>query len=156
VICLEQSLTNRHNEIQRSWWGTIGGMVAWIFIDLSIWLGGQSMTNQTSILSLMFFCLVVSVLWRRVGSLGLRYFMVILSVSWVSSVILESIQFLRRYQVALDTVYNGLGYLAGVIVLGAAWMILFRAQTRQERLNGAIVVWCAVMIIIYIFRGGWI
>jgi hypothetical protein len=155
VICLEQSLSNRSDDLVRGWWGTIGGMVAWVFIELSSSLGGQSLLGETAILSLMFFFLVFTILWRRFAPLGLRYYSLMLLLGWVSQVVLEGIIFLGQYQPLMSAIFTGIGFVAAVVLPGAFVFIFLRTHTRLERLNAAIVMWCAAMVLIFVFRGGY-
>jgi hypothetical protein len=155
VICLEQSLTNRNGDLVRSWWGTIGGMVAWVVVELSSSLGGQSLLSETAILSLMFVFLVVSIIWRRIAPLGLQYYSLLLLLSWVSQVVLEGMIFLGRYQPLMSSSFTAVGFLAAVVLPGAFVYNFLRTHTRLERLNTAIVMWCAAMILIFVFRGGY-
>jgi hypothetical protein len=155
VICLEQSLSNRITDLMRGWWGAIGGIVAWIVIGLGSSLGGQSLLGETSILSLMFLFLVVSILWKRVAPLGLRYYVLVLLVSWVSQALLEGIVFWGQFQPVMSTVFSAIGILAGIVFPLTFAYIFLRTHNQIERLNTALVMWGAAMILIYVFRGGY-
>ncbi len=156
VICLERCLTIRNPDMIRAWWGVLGGMTAWVVIELNNWLGNQSITNETGLLNLFLALLMVSVLWRRIAPLGLRYYFLLAFMGWIGHVALAALSFLTRTMVQLQMLVPLIGYLAGAVIVVGVFYIFLRSQTRLERLNAAIVIWLSAMIMIYIFRGGFI
>jgi hypothetical protein len=155
-ICLERSWTIRDSDITHAWMGIFGGLVGWVVVELSSWLGGLDLTGQTSILNLLLVFLVVSVLWRRVGTVGLRYFCVLFLMGWIGHVALSLLTFLTSLVPLLSANFFVLGYIAGAVGIGAVVYIFVRSQTQMERLNAAIVMWYAAMMMVYVFRGGFI
>ncbi len=154
VVCLERSLALRDPDTTRAWWGILGGMVTWSVIELSNWLGNQSVTNETGVLLFLFVLLMISVLWRRIAPLGLRYFFLLAVLGWVGHAGLNSVIFLIARLPQMSAILTGIGYAALAVVLLSIVYIFVRSQTRLERINAAIVIWTAGMIAIYVFRGG--
>ena len=154
VICLERSLALRDPDITRAWWGIVGGMVTWAVIELSNWLGNQLVTNETGILLFLFVLLVISVLWRRIAPLGLRYFFLLAMLGWFGHAGLSSVIFLIGRLPQVSAILMGIGYTALTVIALSIVYIFVRSQTRLERINTAIVIWTAGMIAIYVFRGG--
>jgi hypothetical protein len=153
-FCLEQSLSDRYSDWTRAWWGVIGGVFAWVTIELSVWLGNQILTGETGILMLMLVLLLVSVLWRRIALLGMRYFFILVLMGWIGHVVLKGIAFLAKFEPFFGIVLNICGYVSIVVLIGALLYNFFRTQNRLERLNSAIIIWFMVTIMIDVFRGG--
>lgn len=153
-FCLEQSLSDLHSDWTRAWWGVIGGVFAWVTIELSVSLGNQVLTGETGILMLMLALLIVSVLWRRLALLGMRYFFILILMGWISHVVLKGIAFLAKFEPFFGLVLTVCGYVSIAVLVGSVLYNFFRTQNRLERLNSAIIVWLAVTIMIDVFRGG--
>jgi hypothetical protein len=154
VICLERCLALRDPDMVRAWWGILGGMVTWAVIELSNWLGNQIVTNETGILIFLFVILIISVLWRRIAPLGLRYFFLLTMLGWLGHAALETVIFLTGRLPQIGSILMGIGYASIAAIVLAIVYIMLRSQTRLERINAAIVIWSAAMIAIYVFRGG--
>ncbi len=154
VFCLERSLALRDPDITRAWWGILGGMVTWAVVELSNWLGNQMVTNETGVLLFLFFLLVISVVWRRIAPLGLRYFFILAVLGWFAHAGLTSLIFLVGRLPQMSSILLGIGYASLAVILLSIVYIFVRSQTRLERINTAIVIWTAGMIAIYVFRGG--
>lgn len=153
-FCLEQSLSDRYSDWTRAWWGVIGGIFAWVTIELSVWLGKHVLTGETGILMLMLAILIVSVLWRRIALLGMRYFFILVLMGWISYVVLNGIAFLAKIEPFFGVVLTVCGYVSIAVLVAAVLYNFFRTQNRLERLNSAIIVWLAATIMINVFRGG--
>jgi hypothetical protein len=156
VVCLEQSLSVQKGELYQAWWGTLGGILGWVVIEISASLGGQSMIGETAILSLMFLFLIVTALWRHTHLPGFRYFVLMALLGWLGHVAIQGLNLLVSLAPQLGLTINLLGYLAGA---GLAVAILYNfigTHNRQERLDAAIMAWFAAIIMIYAFRGGFI
>ena len=156
VLCLEQSLSALKDEWEQVWWGTLGGILGWVVIELSTWLGGQSMIGETAIFSLMFIFLIVSSLWRHTHLPGFRYFVLLILLGWVGHVAIQGLVMLVSYMPQLGMTLQMLGVLAGLGLAAAQVYNFFGTHSRQERLDAAIMSWFAVMVLIYAFRGGFI
>jgi hypothetical protein len=156
VLCLEQSLSTEKDEMNQAWWGTLGGILGWVVIELGTWLGGQSMIGESAIFSLMFIFLIVSSLWRHTQLLGFRYFVVLIFLGWVGHVAIQGVVLLVIYMPQLGLTLQWIGYLAWVGLAAALLYNFFGTRSRQERLDAAIMAWFAVMVLIYAFRGGFI
>jgi hypothetical protein len=154
VICLERCLALRDPDMVRAWWGILGGMVTWAVIELSNWLGSQIVTNETGILIFLFVILMISVLWRRIAPLGLRYFFLLAMLGWLGHAGLASVIFLIGRLPQIGSILLGIGYAAVAVIVVAIVYIMVRSQTRLERINAAIAIWSAAMVAIYVFRGG--
>jgi hypothetical protein len=154
VICLERCLSLRDSDTVRVWWGILGGMVAWSVVELSNWLSSQAVTNEAGVLLFLFLALMISVIWRRIAPLGLRYFFTLAILGWFGHAGLTSLMFLVERLPEVTTILLGIGYLAIAIMAIAILYIFARSQTRLERINAAIVIWAASMVAIYVFRGG--
>jgi len=156
VLCLEQSLSAEKDEMNQAWWGTLGGILGWVVIELGTWLGGQSMIGETAIFSLMFILLIVSSLWRHTRLVGFRYFALLIFLGWIGHVAIQGIVLLVTYMPQLGMTLTIIGLLAGVGLATALLYNFFGTRSRQERLDAAIMAWFAVMVLIYAFRGGFI
>jgi hypothetical protein len=155
VVCLERSLHSMLSEWVQAWGGILGGLTAWIMVELNSGLGGQTLTSETGMLNLMLVFLVASVLWRKIAPLGLRYYLMALLLSWAGHSGLSSLAFFTTsVEPRLAFLYSAAGFLAvGVMAIALAY-ILLRSRTQLERLNAAMAIWFTAMIMIYVFRGG--
>jgi len=154
AICLERSLSSRDPVITRAWWGILSGAAGWAVVEFSLWLGAQSMITETGIILLMMALLISSVLWRKVNSVGLHYFLLLFFMGWLGHVGLGSLIFLTGYMPQIQLAVSGTGILGGVVMAAAVLYILLRSQTRMDRLNAALAIWFSAIIMIYVFRGG--
>jgi hypothetical protein len=132
----------------------IGGVFAWVTIELSAWLGSHVLTSETGILMLMLVLLLVSVLWRRITFLGMRYFFILVLMGWIGHVVLRGIAFLAKFEPFFGTVLSVCGYVSIAVLVVAVLHNFLRTQNRLERLNSAMIVWFAATIMIDVFRGG--
>lgn len=153
AICLDRSLSNRDSEMTRAGWGIIGGIVTWVVIEFSSFLGRQSLINETGILNLMVVVLLASVIWRKLPYIGLNYFLSIALIGWLSQVCIASLRFLTSFEPRIETVFIGMGVLAAILMASSIGYIFFRSRTRLERLNAALVIWFSAILMIYVFRG---
>lgn len=154
AICLERSLSNRDPEMTRIWWGILTGVTAWVVIEFSNWLGSQAIINETGVINLMLAILIASVLWRKVAFIGLRYFILLLFMGWLGHAGLASIIFLASFIPQFQTLLTGVGIVSGVVMAVSVLYIFIRSRTRIDRVNAALVIWFAAMVMIYVFRGG--
>jgi hypothetical protein len=156
VLCLEQSLSAENDELKQAWWGTLAGILGWVVIELSTWLGGQSMIGETAIFSLMFLFLIVGALWRHTQLPGFHYFVLLIFLGWVGHVAIQSFSLLISLMPQLGMTLQLPGYLSGVGLAAALIYNFFGTRNRKERLNAAIMIWFTVMMLIYSIRGGFI
>jgi hypothetical protein len=155
AACLERSLNTSLIELVRAWWGVLGGLAGWVVIELSNYLGSQELTSETGVLNLMLVLLVVSVLWRRIAPLGLRYYFVMVLLGWVGHSGLVSLAFLTKsIEPRLVFLIPAVGYAAAGIMALSLVYIFLRSRGQLERLNAALTLWYTTMIMIYVFRGG--
>lgn len=155
VFCLERSLHIALSEYVQAWWGVLGGLSAWVVIELNSYLGGQELTSETGMLNLMLVLLVASVLWRRVAPLGLRYYFVMLLLGWVGHSGLISLVFLTTtVEPNLAFIIPVVGYIAAGMMIVSLVYIFMRSRDQLERLNAAMALWFTAMVMILVFRGG--
>ncbi len=156
VVCLEQCLSAQKDELYQVWWGVLGGVLGWVVIELSTWLGGQSLLGETAVLSLMFMFLIVSALWRHTQLPGFRYYVVVTFLGWFGHVAIQSLVQIIGLFPQFAWYFNLLGYLAGAgLVLALVYNFWF-THNRRQRVNAAIMIWFAALTMIYVYRGGFI
>lgn len=155
VVCLERSLNTSLTELVQAWWGVMGGLAGWVVIELNNYLGSQELTSETGVLNLMLVLLVVSVLWRRIAPLGLRYYFVMVLLGWVGHSGLDALVFVAKsIDPRLIFLVPAAGCAAAGIMALSLVFIFLRSRGQLERLNAAIALWYTAMIMIYVFRGG--
>jgi hypothetical protein len=155
MICLERCLSPRYEDWLRAWWGVLGGMMCWVVIELSHWMGGLTLTTETGIVIFLMALLFVGITWKRVAPESLRYFYVLTLAGWVGHIVLVAARFLST-QVQMGWVLTGLGVVAGISALGSLVYIFGFSKDQKQRLNAAIVIWFAAMVMIYVFRGNFV
>lgn len=155
VFCLDRSLHSTLSDYVQAWWGVLGGLSAWVSIELNSYLGRQELTSETGMLNLMLVLLVASVLWRRVAPLGLRYYFLMLFLGWIGHSGLVSLAFLTNtVEPNLAFIIPVVGYIAfGMMILSLVY-IFMRSRDQIDRLNAAMALWFTAMVMIYAFRGG--
>jgi hypothetical protein len=154
IYCLERSVVSRFSELRRAWFGLAAGILGWTVIELANWIGNTGLGSVTSMLTFLMMGSAVSVLWRRVIPVGLRFFFAVLLMAWGGHLLvnqqLQYASFLPELQVTLQIT----GFAA---IIGAAgvclWLVIW-SERRMQRMWGATLLWFFVMMSIYVFRGG--
>ncbi len=153
VICLERSIAGQPEQTANAWWGVIGGMTGWMAVELSHYLGDQSLLSETGILVFIMAVLTSSVLWRKVAPPGLRYFLLVMLLSWVSHIGLLAAFFMAlRFNANLFVILLATGVIAALVFGLTLVSIFWRSHAKSERFNAALVLWAAAMIMIFTFR----
>jgi hypothetical protein len=154
VLCLNHSLHTRLPETTRSWYGMVGGTLAWLAVELANFLGGQSLSGATGILMLIMVGLMSGMLWRKIMPLGIRLFMTVILLNWTGHVVFaDLVKFSPRipFLVGFQPYLGWAAILGGLITLG---YILFYTEKRQERLGASLWLCFFMVFAVYAFRGG--
>lgn len=154
ILCLDRSLISRLSDAVCARYGMIGGVLAWMLVVLNSSLEGNLNFSQSFILALIMTSLVVSVLWRRILSLGGKFFAMTFLLGWGNSLLfLVKRHFETSYLWSIQIVWDIVGYLAvlGVIVV-VGWLLTF-SENRLQRLWGGIALWVLGALAFEVFVG---
>jgi hypothetical protein len=146
VASLEESLRNRHPENQRVLMGMVGGILGWLVTEISNQIGSLTLYSDAGIILFIFVTLIVWTLWRRGLPLGAKLYMGTLLLSWLTRVFLAGQQFMEAWTPIFIVVYQIIGYLGLLAGLFVCVWIIFRSQTRFERLRLALVLWFSILL----------
>lgn len=151
-LSLEHSLNIKINDASQVLWGVFGGLMAWMFLEYSSWLSGQTITDLSALFYFTFSFLFVWALWRRIPSFGLRYFLLMILVGWGGHLLLDAIKRAIIYDQNLAFLLPLTGYLAAVGGILAVAALFFRIRNRLQCLNAALLIWAAFTAVIYVFQ----
>lgn len=154
VLCLDHSLLTGQPETIRSWYGMVGGTLAWLAVELANFVGGQSLSGAAGILMLIMVGLMSGMLWRKIMPLGIRLFMTVILLNWTGHVVFANlIQYSPRipFLVGIQPYLGWAAILGGLINLG---YIFFYTEKRQERLGASLWLCFFIVFAVYAFRGG--
>ncbi len=155
VLCLDRSLVSRFPDTVRARFGMMGGMLAWMLVELNGSLEEGVRFSLSFVLELIVISLTVSVLWRRLLPLGGKFYALTFLLSWGNALLLLVKQQLEvSYSMPIKVVWTIIGYLAilGVIVT-MGWILTF-SESRQQRLWGGIALWALTLLTLEVFSNG--
>jgi hypothetical protein len=147
IFHLDRSLVTRFPETTRAWFGVIGGLLAWTVTDFSAELGGFQVTSATSLLSAILLALVVATLWRKVLTLGVRFFALAYLLAWMGNLFLAGQNLLEQWLPPIPISASLTSYLAILAVMVTLWWLFFNTERRLERMWAAIWLWFFIAII---------
>jgi len=153
IISLEESLRNRHPENQRLLLGMLGGIFGWLVTEISNQLGALALYSDAGIILFILVALIVWTLWRRGLPLGAKLYMLTLLLSWLTRIFLAGQHFMEAWTPIFVVVYQIIGYLGLLGGLFVCVWILFRSQTRYERLRLALGLWFSVLLGMVVLLG---
>ncbi len=155
IVSLERCVVLRYVDTARAWWGMLGGLLTWTVIAIANQISTNSIVSETGVLSMMLVILVVSVLWKKVLPLGVKFFAATLIGAWAIYLGLAGFRFLVQTNsdpgAANAFTIFGLS-VAGVSILVLAWTF-FQSKNRMQRLWVTLILWLCAMLMIYVFRG---
>jgi hypothetical protein len=146
VASLEESLRNRRAENERVLLGMFGGILAWLVTEISNQIGSLALYSDAGMILFILVALIVGTLWRRGLPLGAKLYMQTLLLSWLTRIFLAGQQFMSAWSPIFIVVYQIIGYLGLLGGLFVCVWIVFRSQTRYERLHLALVLWFLVLL----------
>jgi hypothetical protein len=156
ILMIDQSLSNRYRESRRALLGMCGGIITWQVAACAAVMDGIPAAGYGSILLLILVGTILSLLFRRVLPLGLRFFVVTFLLSWIGQLIFGFQSQLAVFPRIFAIVHWGGGILAiGGMIAGLA-MIFFRSKTVSHRLYLGLVIWMCAMIALYTFGSAWV
>lgn len=138
IFCLERSLVTRWGERTRAWWGMAGGLLAWSVTMVSNNLGAVELISLPGITMLMMVGLIVSVLWRRVLPLGVRFYAFSYMLFWAGTIFLGIQGYFGQVSHLLKGLYWVNGILAAAGGLYMVYFILIKTTRRIPRLWGGL------------------
>lgn len=142
ALCLERGLLHRYPEHLRAWHGLVGGVVGWMFIEVSNDLAAVSLTSVASVLALFMVCLVLSILWRRgYLPLGAKFFCLGLLVSWIGQIWILSLHFVTVRIPSLEILNPITGWLNITCFLISLALLFLKTNRRVQRLSFALFIW---------------
>lgn len=156
LILVDRSLSNRYQEVLRSWFGMIAGVFSWQVAAIAARMDGLVFGGYGNIILLILIGTLLGILMKRILPVGLRYASVTLLLSWLGQVIYGFLDSLQRFESAFHLVQRISAGLS-ILALGCAVMFLFlRGKTLSSRLQLALVVWTSAIILLFIFGPTWI
>jgi hypothetical protein len=150
MLSLEHGLHLQRDELAQAAWGALAGLLAWIFIEYSGWLSGQSTATVNALFSYVLCFLVVWVLWRRTAFLGLRYFCLVFLAGWGGHLALAGLTYASSLNPGVEFLPLATGILALAAMLLALGALFTRARSRLECLNAGLALWAAATTAIYL------
>ncbi len=154
IFCLERSLVTRRGERTRAWWGMTGGLLAWSVTMISNDLGAVELISLPGITMLLMVGLIVSVLWRRVLPLGVRFYAFSYMLFWTGTMFLGIQNYFGQVSYLLKSLYWGNGVLAAAGGLYMVYFILIKTTRRIPRLWGALWLCFFMLTLQIVVRGG--
>ncbi len=148
VVTLARSLPEDRPMVRRGWYGLSGGMLTWMALEVTDRLSGAGLTSLNAVPFFLILGLIVTILWRRVLPLPVRWFFLAFFLNWVSRFFVSSEEVLVGYFPAGKLVYwitAGLGGVAILISLGA---IIWRSRERIQRMRMSIGLWFSTLLVL--------
>ena len=158
IVSLERSVVLRFPDASRALWGAVGGLLTWNVIELSNLIGTQGLITETGVLLLMLVGLIIGVLWKKILPLGVKFYTVTFLAGWVGHLGTQGIKFLLTINKSPDAnnTFQVIGFsVIGLCVMIMVWIFL-QAKSRIQRLWGTVALWMCAVLLMYIFRGGFV
>jgi hypothetical protein len=149
---LQQSISVRHADINRAWYGIAGGFFTWMVAEINTHIG-IPMPIPVGLVPLIMVSLIVALLWRNHLPVGARFFSLTFLINWAGFLLVSIQERLAALSPIFILLYWGTGVLAVIAFVVVILWILFRSQRRIERAGGALVLWFLINIALYVFRG---
>lgn len=153
MYAFQQSLSKRHGETVRAWYGMAGGFLAWSVVETVAYLGVPVLPNMAGVVIFILVALIVAIMWRYGLPVGAKFFAASFLLNWVGLVFMHLQGTLAMLSPVFSLTYRATGYLA---IIGAVFVlvwILFQSRRRVHRLTGALTIWFLVSLALYTFRG---
>jgi hypothetical protein len=141
IFCLDRSLSSQRSDAAVSWFGAIGGLVAWMAAELSFQVGQTPLVTINGLILLILTALIVFTLWKNGLSVGGQYFFAVFLLTWLAKYVLASQTYIAYWLQVFSPEFHLLGYAALVCVAACAVWIIFKTQHRQERIWTALWMW---------------
>lgn len=153
VICLERSTAGKLEETWRAWYGAVGGMLGWQVVSMMNLIGDKNLVSHTGLLAMIMVALIAAVLWQRVLPVGPQIYLMAVMLNWTGFVLVVEQKFLLNRSDFFDFTLQLTFWLALIASLGALGWIMGRSKTRLSRLQGAVVLYFSLMMVIYVAFG---
>jgi hypothetical protein len=152
MFFFQQSLSVRHADIERAWYGISGGLLAWTVAEANTRIG-IPLPVPAGLIPMMMISIIVALLWRRYLPVGTRFFSLTFIINWAGFLLVNIQEWLAYLSPVFTLFYRGTGVLALLASVVIVFWILFQSQRRIQRAGAALALWCLCNIALYIFRG---
>lgn len=153
MYAFQHSLTPRHGETIRAWYGMAGGFLAWFVVETVAYLGVPVLPNLAGVVIFILVALIVTILWRYGLPMGARFFAATFMLNWAGMVFMHYQGKLAQLSPIFSLTYRVTGYLSIIAVIFVLFWLLFQSRRRIHRLTGALLIWFLVSLAVYAFRG---
>lgn len=153
MFSLQESLVSRHSDTTRSWYGIIGGFLAWLVVEVMNHLGVPLLPNLAGIILLLMVSMIVGLLWRNILPLGVRFFSLTFLLNWTEYIFMHVQGMLAHFSPIFTLTYRATGFLAIFFVILVLGWILFQSRRRIQRVSGSLTIWFLASLALYVFWG---
>lgn len=141
VFVLERTLSVSTSVISSLRSGMLGGLLGWTAVYLSGRVGNMNISDESSLLLMIFVSLIGVTLWLKILPVGGKAFLTVFQLSWADNLLMGALDALVLKSPGFIVVQQGLLIvsLAGLVAFGV-WTAL-RSITRDQRLWAGLWMW---------------
>ena len=135
-LSLKQSLNNNLSKVSRVWYGIVGGMFAWVVMELGEILGFSSIESEEGFHIFILAGIFTSFLWRYLP-IGVRFFVFIFFLNWGGHIVIHLQKYLANSWEFFHTTLLIYSWMALPASLYTVYWIFSKSDTRVQRLYAA-------------------
>lgn len=156
VVTLALSLPENRPMVRRGWYGLSGGMLTWMALEVTDRLSGAGLTSINAVPFLLILGLIVTILWRRVFPLPVRWFIGAFFLNWLSRFFISSEEFFVSYFPQIELVYWITAGVGAVGILISLASIIWRSRERIQRMRMSIGLWFSTLLVLEVLWAIWL
>jgi hypothetical protein len=148
VVFLASALHEDQPITRRAWYGLAGGMITWMATEVTDRLSSSGLTSINAVPYFLIIGLFVTILWRRVLPLPVRWFILVFFLNWVSRFIVAGEQTLVVYFPQANLVYLVTALLGIAGIVTSLLFITWRSRERVQRMRMAVWLWFSTLVVL--------